>query len=232
MIAGINAGLSVKTSEKLVLQRHEAYIGVLIDDLVTMEIREPYRMFTSRVEHRLILRQDNARDRLMKHGVRLGLVKREACREVEETIKEADQKLQELKTLRIKPADINPILTEHGSTPVKVLVSVWDLIRRPEMDLGMLEEIVGQLSPEIRTRIELHAKYDGYIEREQESIKKVKTLENYRIPDSFDYSKTKGLSRESREKLSKIRPLTVGQANRISGVRFADITCLLIALKV
>jgi tRNA uridine 5-carboxymethylaminomethyl modification enzyme len=231
LIAGINAGLSIKENREFVLKRHEAYIGVLIDDLVTMEIREPYRMFTSRVEHRLILRQDNAGDRLMKYGVPLGLVKKEACREVEKTIKETELKLEELKALRIRPEKINPILMKHGSPPVKAPVLVWNILKRPEMDLKMLEEVVGQVNPDVRTRIELHAKYDGYIERERQSVEKVKSLENYRIPESFDYSRVNGLSREAHEKLSNIRPLTVGQANRISGVRFADITCLLVALK-
>jgi tRNA uridine 5-carboxymethylaminomethyl modification enzyme len=231
IVAGINMGLRVKKGKEFVLKRHESYIGVLIDDLTTMEIREPYRMFTSRVEHRLLLRQDNADERLMKYGVKFGLIEPKYYRKSEQIIKEAEEKIKELKTLKVKPEKINPILRKFNSSTVNTQVSAFQILKRPEINCKAIESIIGKLEPKIQTKIEFHTKYDGYIKREQELIKKIKAIENRSIPRLFDYSKVSGLSKEAYEKLSKIRPLTLGQASRISGVRFVDLILLSQALK-
>ncbi|MBI4721438.1 MAG: tRNA uridine-5-carboxymethylaminomethyl(34) synthesis enzyme MnmG [Candidatus Stahlbacteria bacterium] len=237
IIAGINAGLRVQNSKfkgsrvQFVLGRQEGYIGVLIDDLVTREISEPYRMFTSRVEHRLILRQDNAGERLMKYGVELGLVDYSYYAGVEKLKSEVQDRLKELKSHKVYSEDINSILESHNSSLISQPTTIFHLLKRPELDLQAFESIVGRFDSAVRTQIEIQAKYDGYIEREEALVKRVKELEDYKIPIGFDYSGVKGLSRESLEKLYRFRPLSVGQASRIAGVRFSDITCLLIALK-
>ena len=234
IIAGINAALKVLEREPFTLDRSEAYIGVLIDDLVTKGTREPYRMFTSRAEYRLLLREDNADLRLMEKGYRLGLVDEETYRRMlkkRETISREIERLGEIK-LRPTPG-VNDKLRSLGTAPIRSPITLEDLLRRPEVryeDLKVFDPEPNNLPPEVVEQIEIEVKYAGYIKKQEELVEKFRKMERIRIPEGMDYN-LPGLSREIKEKLSKIRPTTLGQASRISGVTPAAISILMVQLK-
>jgi tRNA uridine 5-carboxymethylaminomethyl modification enzyme len=235
IVAGINAALKVKGEEPFTLNRSEAYIGVLIDDLVTKGTREPYRMFTSRAEYRLILREDNADLRLMNKGYRLGLVDDktyDAFRKKKEAIA---LELDRLKGVKIRPTSgINDKLRELGSNPIKNVITLEELLRRPELayqDLKAFDPSPNSLPLEVVEQVELEVKYAGYIRKQEEMIERFRRMEQVRIPEDMSYKDTPGLSNEIKEKLSKIKPMTLGQATRISGVTPAAISILMVQLK-
>lgn len=237
LMAGINAALSFKGEEEVVLSRSEAYIGVLIDDLVTKESQEPYRMMTSRAEYRLLLRQDNADLRLRETGHRIGLVSDEEYEKFLQKKEAIEKEIARLESTMVGATEkTNEFLTAHNSDPLKEGhgVSVSDLIKRPELDYEMLAPVDKkrpELSWRVREQVNISIKYDGYIRRQMLQVEQFKKLENRRIPDSIDYTQIKGLRLEARQKLSKIRPANIGQAGRISGVSPADINVLLVYLK-
>jgi tRNA uridine 5-carboxymethylaminomethyl modification enzyme len=235
LMAGINAVLNIKGEEPFILDRSEAYIGVLIDDLVTKGAEEPYRMMTSRAEYRLTLRQDNADLRLTKKGYDLGLVTKERY---EKTIfkKEAVEKeLERLQSIQLNPNEsINEILIGLNTTPIKTPVSMVEIIRRPELNYEMtkiLDSDREELLREIRLQVETHIKYEGYIKKQMIQIEQFKKLENKKLDPKLDYTVVKNLSNEARQKLDLIKPDSVGQASRISGVSPSDINMLLIYLE-
>jgi tRNA uridine 5-carboxymethylaminomethyl modification enzyme len=234
IMAGINAALKLRGEPPLVLRRSEAYTGVLIDDLVTKGTQEPYRMFTSRAEFRLILRQDNADERLMGYGHRLGLVTEEAYRRVCERVQAQKHELDRLRTTRIHPDRINPVLQSVGSSPVEEATPLLKLLKRPELDyqhLAPVDPAAAEVPAEVRERVEIQAKYDGYIQRQLILADRMQQLEDRKIPPDLDYQELRGLSFEAIQKLNQIKPTTVGQASRISGVSPADISLLLVHLE-
>ncbi len=231
LMAGINAVRQIREQEPIVLRRSQAYIGVLIDDLVTKGTREPYRMFTSRAEYRLILRQDNADERLMAYGHSFGLIGAQTFEAVEARGERVAKEVERLKVTRVKPERLNPVLRSVGSAEITSEASLFQVLKRPEVHYQDLSQLMDHLPPEIGERVEIGAKYDGYIKRQIALAERMERLESNRIPSTVEYSSLTGLSRESREKLEEIQPRTVGQAARISGVTPADISVLLIHLK-
>ncbi|MGQ9846928.1 MAG: tRNA uridine-5-carboxymethylaminomethyl(34) synthesis enzyme MnmG [Bacteroidales bacterium] len=241
LMAGINAVQKLKNAEPIVLKRNEAYIGVLIDDLVTKGVDEPYRMFTSRAEYRILLRQDNADQRLTPLGYRLGLASKERYDLLQKKLQFTERLIQFIKDYSAKPEEVNLLLEQNQSSPLKQKVKLSDVLSRPQIsintfipNISSLNHIVKSIPEEIRSQVveqaEISIKYSGYIEREEMIAEKISKFENLRIPENFDYQKLNSLSTEAREKLSKIKPSSIGQASRIPGVSPSDIHVLLVYL--
>lgn len=234
LIAGINASKKVKGAKPLILKRDEAYIGVLIDDLVTKGTKEPYRMLTSRAEYRLLLRHDNADERLRKYGHDAGLVKDEVYSLYLDKMNRIHAEIERLDTIHFSPkSEINDLLEEKGSTRLKEGVTARAILQRPELvyeDLLPYIEHVDLTQEEMR-RVTILIKYKGYIEKTLRQVEKVKNMEEKQIPTDLDYDDVLNLSLEARQKLKKVRPVTIGQATRVSGINPADISVLLIHLK-
>jgi tRNA uridine 5-carboxymethylaminomethyl modification enzyme len=234
LIAGINAAKKVDGKKPLILKRNEAYIGVLIDDLVTKGTKEPYRMLTSRAEYRLLLRHDNADERLMKYGYDAGLVSEETYQEYLTKMDHISQEIERLKALRFTPkSEINDQLEACGSTRLKEGISAKELIQRPELTYDKIKDYLGEtsLTDEERQRVTIRIKYKGYIDKALRKVERVKAMEEKQIPEDIDYDKVINLALEAKQKLKEVRPITVGQATRISGINPADISVLLIYLK-
>jgi len=234
LIAGINAYLSLNNKEPFILDRSEAYIGVLIDDLVTKGTTEPYRMMTSRAEYRLLLRQDNADERLTEKGYKIGLVTEERYKRFKDKRQRIENEINRLKNLKITPkADTNKALEDMGSAALKIPTTLYDLLRRTELNYDntlFLDPKRPVLRKEIKDYVETVIKYEGYIQKQIAQVEQFKKLENKKIPNDINYDEIKSLRIEARQKLNKIRPDSIGQASRISGVSPADINVLLVYL--
>lgn len=234
LVAGINAARKIKGESPLILDRADGYIGTLIDDLVTRGTREPYRMMTSRSEYRLLLRQDNADERLVPIGARVGLNSPERLARTEAKYQRVQREIDRLCTVSVQPTDeMQDFLTTHNSTPLKAGCRMIDLLRRPELgydDLAVFDPDRPALDPAIREQVEIRIKYEGYIARQQKDVEQFRKLEARTLPQDIDYDAVPSLRLEARQKLKDIRPLNFGQAGRISGVSPADITALMIYL--
>ncbi len=235
LMAGINAHQKINNLPDFVLNRSEAYIGVLIDDLINKGTDEPYRMFTSRAEYRTLLRQDNADVRLTARGHLIGLASDERLVNVQNKIKQSNELIEEIKILKVNPNDVNEKLESFGTAILREKVSLWNLLRRPNIEINHLrtlteetEMLFSKYANEILEQAEINVKYESYIEKEQMMVDKFQRLENLNIPTEFDYMKLKSISIEGRQKLTKIRPQTIGMASRISGVSVSDISVLMV----
>ncbi|MDE0561099.1 tRNA uridine-5-carboxymethylaminomethyl(34) synthesis enzyme MnmG [Algoriphagus sp. NF] len=237
LIAGINASLKVQKKDPFILQRSEAYIGVLIDDLINKGTEEPYRMFTSRAEFRLLLRQDNADIRLTERGYQIGLAEQSRFDKVQSKKEETARLINDLKQKKLEPAISNEILEEIGTATIREKISIEKLLKRPQIgvnELKMLdkdlESYLSGFAQDVLEQAEIQIKYDSYIEKERQMVEKLSNMEDFKIPQKFDYLQVPALSAEGRQKLNKIRPITLGQASRISGVSPADLSILTVYL--
>ena len=234
LMAGINAARKLTGKEPIILKRSDGYIGVLIDDLVTKETHEPYRMMTSRAEYRLLLRQDNADLRLTKIGYEIGLIPQDRYEHLLEKENEIEKEIERLNQTMVGASkETQKILEELGSTPLNTAVSLAELIRRPELNYDLINELDNErkpLSEEVKEQVNINIKYDGYIKRQLRQINQFKKLENRKIPENIKYEEIHNLRKEAIQKLNDIRPVSIGQASRISGVSPADISVLLIYL--
>ena len=235
LIAGINSSLKLDEKEPIILHRSDAYIGVLIDDIVTKTTNEPYRMMTSRAEYRLLLRQDNADLRLTEIGHKVGLISNERYNNFIEKKEHIESEIQRIKNKIIKPTkEVNCFLRKNNSSEIKAGVRLEELLKRTELEYNMLEEIDEErpkLTREEAEQVQIQIKYEGYIKMQNAQVESFKKLENKILPQEIDYSKIKGIRLEARQKLNKFKPYSVGQASRISGVSPADISVLLIYLE-
>ena len=233
IIAGINASQKINNKDCLILKRYESYIGVLIDDLVTKGIKDPYRLLTSRAEYRLLLRNDNADLRLTEYGHEIGLINEERYNKFKEKKKLINELINKLKEIKINPTkEVNEKINNSNILKIKDTTSLYNLIKRPEVKIDDLKIFTDlNYEKEIKEEVEIQVKYEGYIEKEEKSAKRQKEAEEKKIPNNIDYNKIKNIASEAREKLNKIRPTTIAQASRISGVNPADISILMIYLK-
>lgn len=235
LIAGINAAMEIQGREPLILDRSEAYIGVLIDDLVTKKNREPYRMMTSRAEYRLLLRQDNADLRLTKKGYEVGLISQERYDWVCKKEQLIDEEIERVNHVKIGAnAKVQALLEKNNSIPLNTGTTLADLIRRPELDYDKLKDIDADrpdLPEEVTEQVNILIKYEGYITRQVKQVDKFKRLEKKKLPQHFDYNEISGLRIEAQQKLNEFQPLSIGQASRISGVTPADVSVLLVYLE-
>ena len=237
-MAGINAHQKINEKDELILKRSESYIGVLIDDLVTKGTDEPYRMFTSRAEHRLLLRQDNADIRLTPIGYQLGLINESRLQKVKEKIKNTDNLVHYLKSTSINPEDANPALEEAGTPKISQSMKMFQLITRPQITFGnirqsdkVFDQLLNEFDVETIEQAEIKIKYESYFTKELEIVNKMKKMEDHLINTEFNYLDLVSLSKEAREKLTKIKPRTLGQASRISGVSPSDISVLMVHMR-
>ncbi|UZD21557.1 tRNA uridine-5-carboxymethylaminomethyl(34) synthesis enzyme MnmG [Algoriphagus halophytocola] len=237
LIAGINAALKVQEKDPFLLKRSDAYIGVLIDDLINKGTEEPYRMFTSRAEFRLLLRQDNADLRLTQHGYDIGLASEERLQDMLSKKENTAKLINDLKQKKLDPKVVNESLQEMNTATIKEKTTVEKLLKRPQIVISQLKEMDPELanylekySPAVLEQAEVQIKYDSYIEKEQQMVEKMSNMENFKIPLKFDYQSIPALSAEGKQKLSKIRPETMGQASRISGVTPADLSIITVYL--
>ncbi len=234
LLAGMNAGLAVLGKEQVILPRHSSYLGTLVDDLVTKGVMDPYRMMTSRSEYRLTLRQDNADERLTPIGRKAGLVDDTRWQDFEQAMEIKARETRRLEQTSVKAAELNRVLEEKGIAPVEKGGPAAELLRRPELDYSILAQVIGWgegVDRRMAARITTEIKYAGYIARQQRAIKDVKRLENTPIPEDFDYAPLNGLRLEAREKLARIRPVSLAQAGRIPGVSPADMAVLSVAVE-
>lgn len=234
LIAGINAALKLENKEPLILKRNEAYIGVLIDDLITKGIRDPYRLLTSRAEYRLLLRHDNADLRLRKYGYEIGLISKEKYDKLIQKENNINEIIELLKNNKITPKkEINDYLVKNNSTPIKDGISLFQLLKRPEIKINNIKEFIElkKYTKEELEQVEIIIKYEGYIEKANREAKKMLELEEKKIPEDLDYDKIKNIASEARQKLKEVKPTSIGQAIRISGVNPADISIMMVYLK-
>ena len=241
MIAGINACLKVSNRKPLVLGRDEAYIGVMIDDLVTKGTKEPYRLLTSRAEYRLLLRHDNADLRLREKGYEVGLITEEQHNRLEVKKASINTLIEEFKKIKIKPQNANPILEEYGSMPIVESSSLESLIKRPEVNYKTIKKLALEQGvelvceydrlDEVLEQVEISIKYEGYIKKSLEQAQRMKNYDMKAIPSDINYDLVENIALEAREKLKKVQPKTIGQASRISGVNPADISVLMVYIE-
>ena len=233
LIAGINAALKLEGKDPLVLKRNESYIGVLIDDLVTKGVKDPYRLLTSRAEYRLLLRNDNADLRLRDYGYQVGLISEEKYAEFNQKKQDIENFFELLKQTRITPKkEVNEYVESIGTTPLKDGISLYEFLKRPEVKIEHLEHFIKiPYSKEVKEQVEINTKYEGYIKKSLKEAEKMLALEEKQIPADIDYSKVPNLASEARQKLTEISPTTIGQASRISGVNPADISILMVYLR-
>lgn len=234
LIAGINAALKLKGEEPLILKRSDGYIGTLIDDLITKGTNEPYRMMTSRSEYRLLLRQDNADERLTPFGYRVGLISEERYKKFLEKLRMTDEEIKRVMSVVVPPSEANPLLEKYGSALVKTGIRLSDLLKRPELDYEKLSEVDHnrvKLPDAVCEQVEIKLKYDGYIKRQMAQAEQFKKMEEKLLPENQDYSDIHGLRLEARQKLNKVQPKSLGQASRISGVSPSDLSVLIVWLE-
>ena len=232
LIAGINAALKLENKEPLIIKRSEAYIGVLIDDLITKGIMDPYRMLTSRAEYRLLLRNDNADLRLTDYGYKVGLINEENYKKYQNKKNQIKDLIEKLKNAKLIPnKEINEFLKSLNSSTLKDSITLFDLLKRPEIKIDNLNKYLDEYPIDVKEQVEISIKYEGYINKALKEVKRFNELDSKKIPEDINYSKIKNLASEARQKLEQIRPISIGQAMRISGVNPTDISLIMIYIK-